>query len=69
MRTNIEIDDELIASVMVGFNVKTKREAVDLALRDALRLQRQAGMMDLWAMGWEGDLDAMRTGKPLQEYG
>ena len=32
-RTNIEIDDELIARVMRRFGVHTKREAVDLALR------------------------------------
>jgi Arc/MetJ family transcription regulator len=33
MRTNIEIDDELIARVMRIYRLKTKREAVDLALR------------------------------------
>ena len=32
-RTNIEIDDELVHRVMVMFNLTTKREAVDLALR------------------------------------
>lgn len=69
MRTNIEIDDQLIAAVMQGFNVKTKREAVDRALRNALQLQRQAGMMDLWGLGWEGDLDEMRSDEPLAEYG
>lgn len=32
-RTNIDIDDELVDIVMVRYNVTTKREAVDLALR------------------------------------
>jgi Arc/MetJ family transcription regulator len=32
-RTNIEIDDELIDIVMVRYHLKTKREAVDYALR------------------------------------
>src|SRR5215207_9151919 len=32
-RTNIELDDELIAEVMRRYGVRTKREAVDLALR------------------------------------
>jgi len=32
-RTNIDIDDELIAEVMRRLGVRTKREAVDLALR------------------------------------
>lgn len=32
-RTNIEIDDELVHRVMVRYQLKSKREAVDLALR------------------------------------
>jgi Arc/MetJ family transcription regulator len=32
-RTNIDIDDELVARVMARFGVHTKKEAVDLALR------------------------------------
>ena len=32
-RTNIDIDDELIARVMARLGVHTKKEAVDLALR------------------------------------
>ena len=32
-RTNIDIDDELIHRVMVRYQLKTKREAVDYALR------------------------------------
>ena len=32
-RTNIDIDDDLVARVMARLGVHTKREAVDLALR------------------------------------
>lgn len=32
-RTNIDIDDDLLARVMQRLGVHTKREAVDLALR------------------------------------
>ncbi len=32
-RTNIDLDDELIAIIMRRYAVHTKREAVDLALR------------------------------------
>lgn len=32
-RTNIDIDDELVEIVMVRYHLKTKREAVDYALR------------------------------------
>lgn len=34
-RTNIEIDDDLIHSVMMRYDIATKREAVDFALRQA----------------------------------
>ncbi|HAN70845.1 MAG TPA: toxin-antitoxin system protein [Actinobacteria bacterium] len=32
-RTNIDIDDELVHRVMVQYHLRTKREAVDYALR------------------------------------
>lgn len=32
-RTNIDIDDELVAVVMRRYGLRTKKEAVDLALR------------------------------------
>jgi Arc/MetJ family transcription regulator len=31
-RTNIEIDDEAVATIMERYGLKTKREAVDMAL-------------------------------------
>lgn len=34
-RTNIELDDELLRRVMKRYGVRTKTEAVDLALRQA----------------------------------
>lgn len=36
-RTNIDIDDELIETVMKQNGLPTKREAVDFALRKAVR--------------------------------
>ena len=35
-RTNIDIDDDLVASVMQRYGLRTKKEAVDLALRRAV---------------------------------
>ena len=32
-RTNIDLDEELVATIMRRYGVHTKREAVDLALR------------------------------------
>lgn len=60
-RTNIDIDDELIAEVMNRFGFKTKREAVNEALR-ALHVEpmTRAQMLEMEGVGWDGDLDAMR---------
>jgi Arc/MetJ family transcription regulator len=62
MRTNIEIDDDLIARVMRTHGLKTKREAVDLALRrlvaEPLSLDEALAMR---GTGWHGDLDDMRS--------
>lgn len=60
MRTNVEIDDKLIGEAMELSGARTKREAVDMALRMLVDVKRQAGVRKLWGIGWEGDLDAMR---------
>ena len=64
-RTNIEIDDELIALIMRRYNVSTKRDAVDLALRElvgrALTVEEALGLR---GSGWEGDLDSLRATRP-----
>jgi len=65
MRTNIVLDEELVASVMRATGATMKREAIDNALRTTLRLKQQEGLMRLWGLGWEGDLDDMRTGKHI----
>jgi Arc/MetJ family transcription regulator len=64
-RTNIDIDDELIAGVMARFGLKTKREAVEFALR-ALHVEplTREQMLELEGIGWEGDLEAMRGRAP-----
>lgn len=63
MRTNIVIEDEVMAEAMSALGTSTKRDTVDQALRQAIRLKRQKGLMRLWGLGWEGDLDEMRTSK------
>ncbi|WP_375398866.1 type II toxin-antitoxin system VapB family antitoxin [uncultured Sphingomonas sp.] len=68
MRTNIEIDDELMAEAMVITGKTTKRETVEEALRRMIRARRQLeGFEALRGIGWEGDLDDMRTSKYLPE--
>lgn len=61
-RTNIDIDDELIAAVMHKFQVKTKKEAVDLALRRAVGPKLTPELYEsIRGIGWEGDLDELRA--------
>lgn len=60
MRTNIDIDDETMIELLERTGLKTKREIVDVALRRLLELERQKDLMELWGIGWEGDLDKMR---------
>lgn len=62
MRTNIEIDDQLMQDVLRLTGVKTKREAVELGLRQLLRLRQQEEIRRFRGkLAWEGDLNAMRT--------
>lgn len=62
MRTNIEIDNALMAEAMEVMGTRTKKETVEAALRDVVR--RRKAVQDLLALQgkieWEGDLDAMR---------
>lgn len=37
MRTNIEIDEKLMDEILQKTSIKTKKEAVDIALREFLR--------------------------------
>ena len=61
-RTNIDIDDELIARVQATYGLRTKREAVDFALRRLLvEPMTRAEALDMEGAGWAGDLDAIRT--------
>lgn len=62
MRTNIVIDDALMAETLKATGLKTKREVVELGLKTLLDLRRQAAVRELRGrLAWEGDLDAMRT--------
>jgi Arc/MetJ family transcription regulator len=64
MRTNIEIDDQLIAEAMTLAGLPTKRAAVEEGLRLLVRQRRQVkALADLKGVGWEGDLDEMRQGR------
>jgi Arc/MetJ family transcription regulator len=64
-RTNIDLDDQLIAEVMRRFGVSTKKEAVDLALRRLVGAPLTSEfLLGLEGVGWDGDLESLRREKP-----
>jgi Arc/MetJ family transcription regulator len=64
MRTNIEIDDELIQEALRASGLKTKRAVVEAGLRMLLRLKRQEDILGLVGkVRWEGNLDESRQGR------
>lgn len=61
MRTNIVIDDELMDDALKLTGLKTKREAVDLALKTLVRLKQQEKIRQFRGrLSWRGDLEDMR---------
>lgn len=62
MRTNIEIDDELMAAAMGEGGFRTKRAAVEAGLRLLVQTRAQGRIRALRGkLGWEGSLDEIRT--------
>ncbi len=62
MRTNIIIDDLLMADVLKATGAKSKREAVELGLKTLLMLKQQEAIKAFKGkLKWEGDLEQMRT--------
>ncbi len=63
-RTNIVLDDELIARARSLTGIKTIRELVHHALRELVRHKDQRRLLELQGkVDWEGDLDTMRRGR------
>jgi Arc/MetJ family transcription regulator len=62
-RTNIELDEGLVAEAMELYGTRTMRETVDLALRHLVGARMSpAEALALEGTGWEGDLDVQRSG-------
>jgi Arc/MetJ family transcription regulator len=63
-RTNVEVDDALVAEVIRRYGLRTKREAIDLALRRLVgEPPATADVLALEGSGWHGDLDQMRPAR------
>ncbi len=62
MRTNIVIDEKLIADAIRATGARTKREAVELGLKALIQLKRQETLKGLRGrLKWQDDLGRMRT--------
>ena len=63
-RTNVDIDDRACTEVMRRYQFSTKRQAINFALR---ALAAEPASLDearsLRGIGWEGDLEEMRSGR------
>lgn len=67
MRTNIEIDDELLKQAMKATGQSTKKATVEEALRQVVKnAELKQVIEDMRGLGWEGDLDAMREGRVFE---
>jgi len=68
VRTNIEIDDELLQEALRVSGLKTKRAVVEAGLRMLLRLKRQEDILSLVGkVHWEGNLDESRQRRDFSD--
>jgi Arc/MetJ family transcription regulator len=66
LRTNIFIDDRLIAKAMRASGTASKREVVELGLKTLVRLNEQEQLRSgRGKLRWEGDLEPMRLDRRL----
>jgi Arc/MetJ family transcription regulator len=64
MRTNIDIDEELLAEAQRIAGTTTKRSTVEYALRELVRRKdRQAVLRLHGQVEWTGDLDESRQSR------
>jgi Arc/MetJ family transcription regulator len=65
VRTHIDIDDDVLREAQRLVGTKTKRDTVNLALRELVARHRQTGILQLRGkVHWEGDLAESRSGRP-----
>ncbi len=60
-RTNVVLDDDLVAKCQETTGIKTRRALIDHALRELLRRDKQMRLLELKGkVDWEGDLSSSR---------
>ena len=64
MRTNIDLDENLVNRALKLSGLRTKKELVDMALREFLRRKDQKKILELRGrIRWKGDLDLIRRSR------
>jgi Arc/MetJ family transcription regulator len=68
-RTNIDIDEELVRMVMERYSLRSKREAVDFALREVVGgVMTKQQALAMRGFGWDGDLEEIRGVVKIEEW-
>jgi Arc/MetJ family transcription regulator len=68
VRTNIDIDDELLQQAMQSSGARTKKAAVEAGLRLLTRIHAQESIRRLRGkIQWEGDLEESRLGRHVED--
>lgn len=69
MRTNIDIDDDLLKKAMAISHAKTKKATIELALQEYINMMRRMDLLSLRGkVQWDGDLEQMRTDNTPNEW-
>lgn len=64
MRTNIDIDDDLMGRALRATGLPTKKAVVEEGLRLLVKLHRQTAIRSLRGkVAWQEDLEALRRGR------
>ena len=62
MRTNIDIDDDLMKEAIKLTKLKSKKEVVNKALQEIIKTEKINQLRSLRGkINWEGNLEEMRT--------
>ncbi len=64
LRTNIELDEELVSEAMKLTHMKTKKELVNYAIREVVRKAKTKKLLELEGkVEWVGSLANMRQSR------
>jgi Arc/MetJ family transcription regulator len=64
MRTNIDLDEELVSRGLLISGLRTKKDLVNMALREFIRKNDQKKILELRGkIHWQGDLELMRESR------